>query len=85
MQQEVLRIWEHRRMTMILVTHDIDEAIYLGDRVIVMSNRPGTIKREIAVDLPRPRNRSDSTFITIRKSILREFFEDQTVVEDFAI
>jgi sulfonate transport system ATP-binding protein len=85
MQQEVLRIWEHRRMTMILVTHDIDEAIYLGDRVIIMSNRPGTIKQEITVDLPRPRNRSDIAFVNIRKSILREFFEDQNIVEDFTI
>ncbi|GHV76705.1 ABC transporter ATP-binding protein [Spirochaetia bacterium] len=85
MQHEVLRIWEHKRMTMLLVTHDIDEAIYLGDRVIIMSARPGTIKREIAVDLPRPRNRSSEGFIRIRKSILQEFFEDQSVVEDFAI
>jgi sulfonate transport system ATP-binding protein len=85
MQQEVLRIWEHKRMTMLLVTHDIDEAIYLGDRVIIMSARPGTIKREILVDLPRPRSRSSEAFLTIRKSILQEFFEDQSIVEDFTI
>jgi sulfonate transport system ATP-binding protein len=85
MQREILRIREFRRMTMILVTHDIDEAIYLGDRVIVMSSRPGTIKREIRVDLPRPRNRSSYEFVNIRKSILQEFFDDQDVEEDFSI
>jgi sulfonate transport system ATP-binding protein len=85
MQQEVLRIWERKKMTMILVTHDIDEAIYLGDRVIIMSERPGTIKQEIEIDLPRPRNRSDYSFLEIRKSILQEFFTDQKIVEDFVI
>jgi sulfonate transport system ATP-binding protein len=85
MQREVLRIWEHRRMTMMLVTHDIDEAIYLGDRVIVMSSRPGTIKREVRVDLPRPRSRSGYEFVRIRKSIMREFFEDHEIEEDFTI
>jgi sulfonate transport system ATP-binding protein len=85
MQQEVLRIWERKRMMMILVTHDIDEAIYLGDRVIVMSDRPGTIKREIKIELPRPRNRSDYSFLEIRKSILQEFFGDQKSTEDFVI
>jgi sulfonate transport system ATP-binding protein len=85
MQQEIVRIWEQRRMTMILVTHDIDEAVFLGDRVIIMSKRPGAVKREITVDLPRPRNRSDIAFVNIRKSILHEFFEDKAIVEDFSI
>jgi sulfonate transport system ATP-binding protein len=85
MQQEIVRIWEQHRMTMILVTHDIDEAVFLGDRVIIMSKRPGTVKREITVDLGRPRNRSDIAFVNIRKSILHEFFEDKAVVEDFSI
>jgi sulfonate transport system ATP-binding protein len=85
MQREILRIWEKRKVTMILVTHDIDEAIYLGDRVIVMTSRPGTIKREVSVGLPRPRNRSDYEFVRIRKSILQEFFDEQDVQEDFSI
>jgi sulfonate transport system ATP-binding protein len=75
MQQEVLRIWEAEKTTMILVTHDIDEAIYLGDRVVVMSNRPGTIKKIVPVQLPRPRDRSDYDFVQIRKEIYAEFFE----------
>jgi sulfonate transport system ATP-binding protein len=74
MQQEILRIWETEKTTMILVTHDIDEAIYLGDRVLVMSNRPGKIKKNIPVELPRPRERNDYDFVRIRKEIYREFF-----------
>jgi sulfonate transport system ATP-binding protein len=76
MQQEVLRIWETERTTMVLVTHDIDEAIYLGDRVVVMSSRPGTIRRVVPVPLPRPRDRSAFEFVQIRKEIYAEFFDD---------
>lgn len=74
MQQEILRIWETEKTTVILVTHDIDEAIFLGDRVLVMSNRPGTIKKTVPVELPRPRDRSDYDFMRIRKEIYAEFF-----------
>lgn len=76
LQQEFLGIWEKEQTTMIMVTHDIEEAIYLGDRVIVMSERPGTIRREFIIDLPRPRNRSDAAFLEIRREIYREFYED---------
>ena len=76
MQQEILRIWEVERTTMILVTHDIDEAIYLGDRVVIMSNRPGTVKRLISVDLPRPRDRSSFEFVQLRREIYAEFFAE---------
>lgn len=78
MQQEILRIWEIEKNTMILVTHDIDEAIYLGDRVIVMSNRPGTIKKIIQVNLPRPRDRSNVEFAYLRQEIYREFFSNKS-------
>jgi sulfonate transport system ATP-binding protein len=75
MQQEILRIWEAEKTTMILVTHDIDEAIFLGDRVVVMSSRPGTIINTVPVQLPRPRDRSDYDFVQIRKKIYSEFFD----------
>ncbi len=55
LQEELLRIWEGTRKTVVYITHSIDEAIVLGDRVLVMSARPGHIKAEISVDLPRPR------------------------------
>ncbi len=74
MQQEILRIWEAQRTTMILVTHDIDEAVFLGDEVVVMSSRPGTIRKRLPVGLPRPRDRSSPDFIALRKEIHREFF-----------
>jgi len=76
MQQEILRIWEVERTTMVLVTHDIDEAIFLGDRVVVMSSRPGTIKKIVPVQLPRPRDRSSYDFVQIRKEIYTEFFAE---------
>ena len=74
LQQEVLKIWEAERATMILVTHDIDEAIYLGDRVVIMSDHPGTIKRIIPVELPRPRDRGSFEFTQVRSAIYAEFF-----------
>ena len=55
MQMELLRIWSEARKTVVFITHQIDEAIYLADRVIVMSARPGRIKADIKIDLPRPR------------------------------
>lgn len=76
LQQEVLDIWEKEKATMLMVTHDIEEAVYMGDRVIVMSERPGTIKKEFTIDLPRPRNRSDVVFQQIRKEIYQEFRQD---------
>jgi NitT/TauT family transport system ATP-binding protein len=56
LQEELIRIWEDTRKTVIFVTHNIDEAVVLGDRVIVMTAHPGRVKAEIAVDLPRPRD-----------------------------
>jgi NitT/TauT family transport system ATP-binding protein len=56
LQEELLRVWESNRKTVVYITHSIDEAIVLGDRVLVMSARPGRIKAEIAIDLPRPRS-----------------------------
>ncbi len=85
MQQELLRIWSAQRTTMVLVTHDIDEAIFLADRIVVLSSRPGTIKRVIGVDILRPRDRTSYGSIQLRKSIYREFFTDEEVPEDYEI
>jgi sulfonate transport system ATP-binding protein len=59
LQQELQRIWQTEKITMILVTHDVDEAVYLGDRVVVLQPRPGRIRRIVDVDVPHPRERSD--------------------------
>jgi NitT/TauT family transport system ATP-binding protein len=56
MQVELIRIWTQARKTVIFITHQIDEAIFLSDRVVVMSARPGTIIADITIDLPRPRD-----------------------------
>ncbi|MEN6508642.1 MAG: ABC transporter ATP-binding protein, partial [Smithella sp.] len=76
MQQELLRIREVERTTMILVTHDIDEAVYLGDRIVVLSSRPGTIRKIVPVQLSRPRDRSSYDFVQIRREIYVEFFAE---------
>ena len=55
MQEEVTRLWERTKKTIVFVTHDIEEAVYLGDRVVVLTARPGRIREEVKIDLPRPR------------------------------
>ena len=70
MQDEVLRLWQARRTTMLLVTHDIDEAIYMSDRIMIMTPRPGRIERVIEVTLNRPRQRDSADFLRLRSDIL---------------
>jgi NitT/TauT family transport system ATP-binding protein/sulfonate transport system ATP-binding protein len=70
MQDELIRIWQERQTTMIMVTHDVDEAIYLSDRVIVMTPRPAKIESCIEVQLSRPRARNNPEFLRMRSKIL---------------
>ncbi|HET6409303.1 MAG TPA: ATP-binding cassette domain-containing protein, partial [Chthoniobacteraceae bacterium] len=70
MQDEVLGLWESRRTTMLLVTHDIDEAIYMSDRIVIMTPRPGRIEQVISVNIDRPRDRSSAEFLKLRGEIL---------------
>jgi ABC-type nitrate/sulfonate/bicarbonate transport system ATPase subunit len=70
MQDEVLRLWQARRTTMLLVTHDIDEAIYMSDRIVIMTPHPGQIERIIPVALDRPRQRTSPEFLRLRGNIL---------------
>ena len=76
MQKEMVHIWERARKTCILVTHSIEEAITLSDRILVMTRRPGTIKADIRVDLPRPRPEDSSEVIALRRRI-RELIEEE--------
>jgi len=62
LQEHLLEVWGWYRPTMFLVTHDIDEALVLADRVLVFSGQPGSIQAELTVDLPRPRDRTDRAF-----------------------
>jgi sulfonate transport system ATP-binding protein len=75
LQQELRRLWQEEGITMVMVTHDIDEAVFLADRVVVMEPRPGRIRRIQKVDLPHPRNRGDAGFVAIRDSLLADFSE----------
>jgi sulfonate transport system ATP-binding protein len=59
LQQELQRIWQVEKISMVLVTHDVEEAVLLGDRVVVLQARPGRIERVVEVDVPHPRKRSD--------------------------
>lgn len=70
MQDEILRLWAARGTTMVLVTHDVDEAIYMCDRIAVLSPRPGRIDRVIDVPLGRPRGRTDRRFLALRAELL---------------
>jgi ABC-type nitrate/sulfonate/bicarbonate transport system ATPase subunit len=70
LQDEVLHLWQARRTTMLLVTHDIDEAIYMSDRIIILTQRPGTIDQIFPIALNRPRDRSSSDFLRLRSEIL---------------
>ena len=75
MQEMLLGIWERDQKTVLFVTHDIEEAIFLGSRVIVMSARPGCIKAEIVVDLPHPRSYKIKTtpgFVRLKERLVEE-------------
>jgi ABC-type nitrate/sulfonate/bicarbonate transport system ATPase subunit len=73
MQNELEKIWLEEGTTMVMVTHDVEEAIYLSDVVVLMSCRPGRVKKSIPIDMPRPRQRDSAGFVTIKKELLDEF------------
>lgn len=85
LQNELLNIKKKEKSTMIMVTHDIEEAVYLADRIIVMDRNPGRIKDIVTVNLPRPRNRNDYDFVRIRQKIYSYFFQGKVVQEEYNI
>jgi len=71
MQDEVLRLWQARGTTMVLVTHDIDEAIYMSDRIALLSPRPGRVEHVLDVSLTRPRQRTSPEFLEMRVALMQ--------------
>jgi ABC-type nitrate/sulfonate/bicarbonate transport system ATPase subunit len=72
MRGELLRIWEAERKTIIFVTHDIDEAVQLADRVVVMSARPASIQQIVKIDIPHPRDISSARYLELRDGIFQQ-------------
>lgn len=73
LQEDLQRIWAAEGITMIIVTHDVDEAVFLGDRIVIMEPRPGTIRRIVDNPQPRPRQRDTLAFSQVRSEVLQWF------------
>jgi NitT/TauT family transport system ATP-binding protein len=73
LQEELIKLWQQRPFTVLFVTHDIEEAVYLADRIVVMTPRPGRVKTIVSVPLSRPRRRTDEEFTAIRNHLLEQY------------
>jgi len=71
LQNELLRIWQEEKRTIIFVTHSVDEAVFLSDKIVILSKRPGVVKKEIEINIPRPRDRTRPEENQIRNEVLR--------------
>ena len=79
MQELLLKVWSEHKTTVLFITHDVDEAIFLSDRVVVMSSRPGALKQDTAIHIPRPRGyevMTDSLFISAKKGLIEAIREE---------
>ena len=84
MQQFLLSVWDETGTTILMVTHDVEEAIFLSQRIYVFSSHPGRVRREIAIPFPRerlPAIRRDSTFLDLREEIQGQLLADVELVE----
>lgn len=72
LEDEVIRLWKELGSTVVFITHNIEEAVYLAERILILSNKPTTIKEEVVVDLPRPRDVTSPEFIKIRKHVTEQ-------------
>jgi NitT/TauT family transport system ATP-binding protein len=77
LQDELLRLWAELKKTVIFVTHSIEEAIYLADRIVVMTYRPGTVKRDMLVELPRMRDPAAPEFNALKRELGQLVMEEQ--------
>ena len=72
LEDEVIKLWKATTSTVLFITHNLEEAVYLAEKILILSNKPAKIKSEVTVDLPRPRNVADEKFVEIRKQITDE-------------
>ncbi|RYZ10065.1 MAG: ABC transporter ATP-binding protein [Myxococcales bacterium] len=75
LQSELQNIWQREKITMVLVTHDVDEAVYLGDRVVVMQPRPGRIKKVFPIDVAHPRDRADPALKALTEQVRAQILD----------
>ena len=73
MQEEIEKIWNREKRTILFITNNIEEAVYLADRIILLSNAPTNVKEEVSIDLPRPRSYTSKEFLTLRKYLTSAF------------
>ncbi|NLF21553.1 MAG: ABC transporter ATP-binding protein [Lentisphaerae bacterium] len=85
LQEELLELWSGTGRTVVLVTHDIDEAVYLSDEIVVFSPQPGTVRNRLTVDTPRPRRRDDPVLADLRARILSIYRQDAEHRTDWSI
>jgi NitT/TauT family transport system ATP-binding protein len=85
MQAELVNLWQRQPFTTLFVTHDIEEAVYLADRIVVMTPRPGRVKTVIKVGLSRPRRRTDFAFAEIRNHILNQYEKSSSYELEYQI
>jgi ABC-type nitrate/sulfonate/bicarbonate transport system ATPase subunit len=85
LQDELLSLWQSTGITIVMVTHDIDEAVYLSDEIVVFSPQPGTIRNQFTVTTPRPRRRSDVELAALKDRIIRLFKYDIDNESDYSI
>ena len=78
MQKELLCLWKKTEKTIVFVTHSVDEAVYLSDRIIVLSPRPGSVQEIITIPWPRPRDRTSADFAEVRRRVLEMINETET-------
>jgi len=71
LEDELVKLWKTLKSTVIFVTHNIEEAVYVAERILILSNKPTGIKAEIVVDLPRPRDLLDPKFVEIRRAVTK--------------
>ena len=79
LQKQLLEIWDKTKKTVLFVTHSVDEAVFMADRIVVLTSRPGTIKEVVKIDLPRPRDRTSQDFAKVRRYVLGLIDEQRSI------